>query len=80
VELVLRGCYRHDAIDIDSIRLNGVVPVRRLIGSSLQRTIVEFDRDESIAVLPIGIRVEVVVTGRSNGQPFRAVDYIKVQP
>jgi hypothetical protein len=80
VELVLRGCYRHDAIDIDSIRLNGVVPVRRLISSSLQRTIVEFDRDESIAVLPIGIRVEVVVTGRSNGQPFRAVDYIKVQP
>ena len=80
VELVLRGCYRHEAIDIDSIRLNGVVPVRRLISSSLQRTIVEFDRDQSIAVLPLGNRVEIVVTGLSNGQPFRAVDYIKVQP
>jgi subtilase family serine protease len=80
VELRLRGCYRHTAVDIDSIRLNGVVPVRQLISSTNTRTIVEFDRDATIAVLPLGDRVEIVVTGLSNRQPFRAVDYIKVQP
>lgn len=80
VELRLRGCYRHTAIDVDSIRLNGVVPVRKLISSTNARTIVEFDRDAALAVLPIGSRVEIVVTGLSHGQPFRAVDYIRVKP
>jgi hypothetical protein len=80
VELVLRGCYVDTAIDVASIRLNGVVPVRQLISSTPARTIVEFDRDASIAVLPFGNRVEIVVTGLANGQPFRAIDYIKVRP
>jgi hypothetical protein len=80
VELTLRGCYVDQAIDIASIRLNGVVPIRQVISSSSVRTVIEFDRDATIAVLPRGNRVEVVVTGLAWGQPFRAVDYIKVQP
>lgn len=80
VELALRGCFAHTAIDVPSIRLNGAVPVRQLISSTPERTIVEFDLAAVRALLPVGNRVEVVVSGLANGQPFYAVDYIKVLP
>ena len=80
VSLKLRGCYGGAAIDTSSIRLNGVVPIRRVVSSTNQQTVVEFDHDKARAVLPVGERVEVVVTGLAFGQPFRAVDHIKVKP
>ncbi|MET0557020.1 MAG: CARDB domain-containing protein [Vicinamibacteria bacterium] len=80
VSLKLRGCYVGAAIDTSSIRLNGVLPIRRVVSSTNQQTVVEFDHAAARALLPVGDRVEVVVTGLSSGQPFRSVDHIKVRP
>jgi subtilase family serine protease len=61
-----------------SIRLNGVVPVERVVQKRGQVLVVKFDRAAVIRVLPRGSSVEVRVTGTLQGLPFVGVDHIRV--
>jgi hypothetical protein len=66
------------AVEIASVRLNGVVPVKRVVRACGRELKVKFDRGAAIAVLPIGPKVEVRVTGTLRGVPFVGVDHIRV--
>jgi hypothetical protein len=78
VWLTLRGCLGGEAIDIRSVRLNGVVPVSGVLGIEGGVLKLVFKRPLVMAVLPLGDRVELVLTGVSQGQTFRAVDLVRV--
>jgi hypothetical protein len=65
-------------VEIGSVRLNGVVPVERVVRASGRELQVKFDRAAAIGVLPPGYSVEVRVTGTIRGLPFVGVDHIKV--
>jgi len=71
------GVYASNA-SASSIRLNGVVPVKRVVEKKGQVLVVKFDRAAVLAVLPLGSSVEVRVTGTLQGLPFAAVDHIRV--
>ncbi len=66
------------AVDVATVRLNGVVPVERVVRACGRELKVKFDRGAAIAVLPVGSRVEVRVTGTLRGVPFTGVDHIRV--
>lgn len=65
-------------VSVSSIRLNGVVPVKRVVYAHHQELVVKFDRAAVIGVLPLGNHVEVRVTGTLQGLPFVGVDHIRV--
>ena len=72
-------CGRAGDVDTASLRLNGVVPVARVMSSPESRElVVKFDRRAVEATLSPGAHVNIVVTGRVRGMPFTAVDQIKV--
>jgi hypothetical protein len=78
----LSGCADAKSIDVDSLRLNETVPVEAVLSYPSDDIIVKFNRAAVAAVLPLGSRVQVRVSGKvGDGQlPFVAVDYIKVIP
>lgn len=79
--LSLGGCGRSGDFDTASLRLNETVPIERVVSwPGKHDVIVKFNRAAVIAVLPLGDRVEVRVSGRVRGLPFVAVDYIRVIP
>ena len=63
---------------VTSIRLNGAVPVERVVEVHDEEMKVKFDRAAVIGVLPTGESVEVRVTGTLHGLPFVGVDHVKV--
>jgi hypothetical protein len=65
-------------VSIPSVRLNGVVPVDRVVLARKRELVVKFDRAAVIGVLPLGDSVEVRMTGTLRGLPFAGVDYIRV--
>ena len=65
-------------VSIPSVRLNGVVPVDRVVLVHKRELVVKFDRAAVIGVLPLGDHVEVRVTGTLQGLPFVGVDHIRV--
>ena len=65
-------------VEIGSVRLNGVVPVERVVNVNGRELVVKFDRAAVIGVLPRGSSVEVRVTGTIRGLPFVGVDHIRV--
>ena len=78
VRLTLAGCTDARRVSVDSIRLNGTVPVDRVVNAKPDQLTVKFDRAAVIGVLLPGASVEVRVTGMLDGQPFVAVDHVKV--
>ena len=66
------------AVDVASVRLNGVVPVERVVRACGRELSLKFDRGAAIAVLPVGSSVEVRVTGTLRGVPFVGLDHIRV--
>ena len=58
-------------VDIGSVRLNGVVPVERVVHVSGRELKVKFDRAAVIGILLPGASVEVRVTGTIRGAPVR---------
>jgi hypothetical protein len=65
-------------VAIGSVRLNGVIPVERLVEAHGQVLVVKFDRARVAGALPLGASVEVRVTGTLAGLPFAAMDHIRV--
>jgi hypothetical protein len=65
-------------VSIPSVRLNGVVPVDRVVHVKGRELLLKFDRVAVIGVLPLGDAVEVRVTGTLQGLPFAGVDHIRV--
>jgi hypothetical protein len=65
-------------VSIDSVRLNGQVPVDRVVLAKKRDLVVKFGRAAVIGVLPLGDEVEVRVTGTLGGMPFVGVDTIRV--
>jgi hypothetical protein len=65
-------------VSISSVRLNGVVPVKRVVQTKGRELLVKFDRAAVIGVLSLGDHVEVRVTGTLQGLSFAGVDYIRV--
>ena len=78
VRLTFAGCTDARRVSVDSIRLNGTVPVDRVVNAKPDQLTVKFDRAAVIGVLLPGASVEVRVTGMLDGQPFVAVDHVKV--
>jgi hypothetical protein len=65
-------------VSVASVRLNGSVPVERVVLIHGRELVVKFDRAAVIGVLPVGGSVEVRVTGTVRGIPFVGVDHIRV--
>jgi subtilase family serine protease/Tol biopolymer transport system component len=65
-------------VSVASVRLNGSVPVERVVQIHGRELVVKFDRAAVIGVLPVGGSVEVRVTGTLRGIPFVGVDHIRV--
>jgi hypothetical protein len=65
-------------VEIGSVRLNGVVPVERVVYASGRELKVKFDRAAAIGILKPGASVEVRVTGTIRGLAFVGVDHIRV--
>ncbi len=65
-------------VDVGSVRLNGVVPVERVIHVNGRELKVKFNRAAVIGLLLPGASVEVWVTGTLRGVPFVGVDHIRV--
>jgi hypothetical protein len=65
-------------VAIDSVRLNAVVRVKRVVEAEDGELVLKFDRATVVGVLPPGASVEVRVTGTLAGLPFVAVDHIRV--
>jgi subtilase family serine protease/flagellar hook assembly protein FlgD len=65
-------------VDLGSVRLNGVVPVHRLVAAHGRTVHLKFDRAAVAGVLPLGPRVEVRVTGTLRGLAFVGIDHIRV--
>ncbi len=63
---------------VSSLRLNGAVPIDRVVSTHDETIIVKFDHDAAAQVLPTGSNVTVTVTGTIRGQPFTASDQIRV--
>jgi subtilase family serine protease/flagellar hook assembly protein FlgD/WD40 repeat protein len=81
VKLSFEDCGRAGDIDTTSIRLNGVVPVARVVSRPGDYDlIVKFDRAAVAAILPVGNRVEIRITGTVRTMPFLAIDTIRVTP
>jgi hypothetical protein len=80
--LSLGGCADAKSIDLDSLRLNEVVPIEAVLSYPGRDIIVKFNRAAVIAVLPLGQKVQVRVSGKlgEGDLPFVAVDYIRVIP
>jgi hypothetical protein len=80
VEAQLTFCGSAEVRDVSvaSLRLNGRVPVSRVVSSSGHKLIVKFDRAAVIAILPVGAQVEVKVTGTVGGLAFQGHDVIRV--
>jgi len=80
----------YDPVDIDvsTVLLNEAVPplpepttLDDYDSDGVPDIMLKFDRSEVVAVLPIGDRVQVRVSGLlSDGTPFAGVDYIRVTP
>jgi hypothetical protein len=74
------------AIDVSSIRLNGVVPVDaaapRSIGDQnrdgVDELVVRFDRSAALRTIPAGANVHVTVTGKVDGRHFEGTDMVRV--
>ena len=66
------------AVDVGSIRLNGFVPVERVLCASRNELTVKFDRAATVGVLPLGSSVEVRVSGSLLGLDFVGVDHVRV--
>lgn len=65
-------------VSVGSIRLNGVVPVERVVSRNGRELKVKFDRAAVNRVLPTGQSVEVRVTGTVQGLPFAGIDHVRV--
>jgi hypothetical protein len=78
VRLTFPGCTDAGRVSVGSIRLNGTVPVDRVVNVKPHELKVKFDRAATIAVLMPGASVEIRITGLLDGQPFLAVDHVKV--
>jgi hypothetical protein len=65
-------------VSMDSVRLNGTVPVKRVVQVKARELLLKFDRAAVIGVLPLGDDVEVRVTGTVEGLAFAGVDHIRV--
>jgi hypothetical protein len=65
-------------VSIPSVRLNGAVPVERVVHVKKRELLLKFDRAAVIGVLPLGDSVEVRVTGTLRGLPFAGIDHIRV--
>jgi hypothetical protein len=76
--LSFEGCLHGRDVDTASLRLNGAVAVKRVVGTPGSDLIVKFPRAAVRGVLPAGERVEVRVTGTVDGLPFAATDFIRV--
>ena len=76
--LTFAPCVSASAVDVATVRLNDVVPVERVVRAGSDELKVKFDREATIAVLPVGSWVEVRVTGTLRGVPFAGVDHIRV--
>jgi hypothetical protein len=66
-------------VDASSIRLNGTVPVERVLWAPGRVLFLKFDRSEVLGTLPTGRSVEVRVTGTLHGLPFEAVGHVRVR-
>jgi hypothetical protein len=75
--LSFHGCAMGADVDVASLRLNGVVPVKRVVTIQGNELKVKFDRAAVAAILPVGNHVEVRVTGTVAGLAFAAVDQIR---
>ena len=80
VEVQITFCGDAEARDVDraSLRLNGRVPISRVVSSSGHKLIVKFDRAAVIGILPVGSQVEVTVTGALRGLAFAGRDFIRI--
>lgn len=67
-------------LDASSVRLNDVVPAKRIVWAFGRKALVKFDRAEVIRVLPPGPSVEVRITGTLRGLPFEGIDHVRVKP
>jgi hypothetical protein len=75
----LDGGLRGTDVVLGSLRLQGVVPVTRVVQVGQRHLIVEFDRAQVLARLPNGSRVKVQVTGKVGRVTFVANDEIRVK-
>jgi hypothetical protein len=76
--LTFRDGVPASAVDLSSLRLNGTVPVARVVSSHDQRLTLKFDRAAVAGILPAGKEVAVWVSGTIDGVPFVARDVVRV--
>jgi hypothetical protein len=77
--LDLDGALRGADVEMASLRLQGAVPVKRVVQVGRGHVIVEFDRARVLALVPNGWRVTVTLTGRVGRVAFVALDTIRVK-
>jgi Tol biopolymer transport system component len=65
-------------VALASLRLNGTVPVKRILLVRGSRLVVTFDRQAVLAAVPNGEHVEMRVTGLLRGLVFRGTDHLRV--
>jgi hypothetical protein len=65
-------------VDSASLRLDGVVPIKRVECAHENHITVTFDRAAVAAILPLGRRVEVEVGGTIRGLAFEARAFVQV--
>jgi subtilase family serine protease/flagellar hook assembly protein FlgD/fibronectin type 3 domain-containing protein len=73
-----RDGVRARQVDEASIRLNGAVPIARVLTAQDTRLTVKFDRDVVAAALPAGDHVQIWLSGTIRKVPFVARDVIRV--
>ena len=66
-------------VDIGTVHLNGVVPVRERLRARGKVLKLSFDRSAVLAALGPGRKVEVRVSGELKGLPFEAKAKVKVK-
>ncbi|PNU20357.1 hypothetical protein C2E25_08005 [Geothermobacter hydrogeniphilus] len=83
VDIVLPDEYEASAVDISSLRFEGVVPAETRIyrvhhGKHGNKLTVKFRREQVISLLPVGEKVLVHVTGDIGPMSFEGIDIIRV--
>ena len=70
---------RPNQVDLSSLRLMGVIKLKRVVEVSCGRVVVDFDRAQVLAMVPNGSAVPITLTGRVLRFSFQATDKIKVK-
>ena len=78
--LTFGDCVRASDVNVASLRLNGLVPVKKVVSMQGHRITAKFDRAAVAALLPVGDHVAVRVRGTIRGYAFEGLDYIRVIP